>query len=172
MRIAVLIETDEVEARVAATPETVKKYVGLGAEVAVEAGAGTKAGIPDAEYAAAGAEIAPGARETLAGADIVLTCAVRRPAALAGVKPGALVIAIMDPYGAEAALQELAGAGVTAFAMELMPRITRAQVDGRPVQRRPTSPATAPSSRPPPPMGRALPMMMTAAGTSRPRACS
>jgi H+-translocating NAD(P) transhydrogenase subunit alpha len=164
MRIAVLIETDEVEARVAATPETVKKYVGLGAEVAVEAGAGTKAGIPDAEYAAAGAEIAPGARETLAGADIVL--AVRRPpaAALAGVRPGAAVIAIMDPYGAEAELQELAGAGVAAFAMELMPRITRAQVmdvlssQANLAGYRAVIEASAA-------YGRAMPMMMTAAGT-------
>src|ERR1700730_8452808 len=124
MRIAVAREADPAEDRVAATPETVKKMQGLGADVAVEPGAGTKSGIPDAEFAAAGASVREGAA---ADADIVLK--VRRPAAaeLAGYKKGALVIAIMDPYGQEAALRAIADAGVTAFAMELMPRITRAQ---------------------------------------------
>ena len=128
MRIAVLSETDGAETRVSATPETVKKYKGLGADVVVQAGAGAKAGVPDAEFEAAGAAIAAGAAEALKDADIVLK--VRRPAEgeLTGAKPGALVIAIMDPYGQDAALKGLADAQVAAFAMELMPRITRAQV--------------------------------------------
>ncbi|MFE1601351.1 Re/Si-specific NAD(P)(+) transhydrogenase subunit alpha [Methylobacterium sp. ID0610] len=164
MRIAVLSETDPAEPRVAAIPETVKKYKALGADVTVQAGAGAKAGIPDSEFEAVGATIAPDAGHAAGDADIVLR--VRRPAAaeLAGLKRGALVIGIMDPYGHEAELKGLADAGVSAIAMELMPRITRAQVmdvlssqanlagyravvDGAAVY------------------GRALPMMMTAAGT-------
>src|SRR5690349_19969286 len=128
MRIAVLSETDGAETRVSATPETVKKYKNLGADVVVQAGAGAKAGIPDAEFEAAGASIAASATDALKDADIVLK--VRRPAEgeLNGAKTGALVIAIMDPYGQDAALKALADAHVAAFAMELMPRITRAQV--------------------------------------------
>src|SRR6478735_3600226 len=161
MRIAVARETDPVENRVAATPDTVKKMKGLGAEVAVEPGAGVKSGIPDAEFIAAGATVVDSAVD---GADVVLK--VRRPTSseLARYKRGALVIAVMDPYGQDAALKAMADAGVTAFAMELIPRITRAQamdvlssqanlagyravIDGAAEY------------------GRALPMMMTAAGT-------
>ena len=161
MRIAIAREADSAEDRVAATPETVKKMKGLGADVAVEPGAGTKSGIPDAEFAAAGATVADGA---LKDADVVLK--VRRPAAseLAGYKKGALVIAIMDPYGQDAALKAMADAGVTAFAMELMPRITRAQVmdvlssQANLAGYRAVIDGAAE-------YGRALPMMMTAAGT-------
>src|SRR5205823_4108471 len=128
MRIAVPTETDTGEARVAATPETVKKFAALGVSVAVERGAGLGSGIPDAEYEAAGANLAATADEVLRDADVVLK--VRRPngAELAAIKPGAAVVAIMDPYGQDKALAGLAQAGVEAFAMELMPRITRAQV--------------------------------------------
>jgi hypothetical protein len=127
MRMAVHSETDRNETRVAATPETVKKYVGLGAEVAVQAGAGRHAGIPDGEFEAAGALIAPSAEEAARDADIVLK--VRRPGngELKALKPGALVVGIMDPYGQTEALKALADAKVAASAMELMPRITRAQ---------------------------------------------
>jgi H+-translocating NAD(P) transhydrogenase subunit alpha len=161
MRISVARESDPAEPRVAATPETVKKLIALGAELAVEPGAGLKSGILDADYAAAGATLRPDAARD---ADIALK--VRRPseAELPSYKRGAVVIAIMDPYGNDAALAAMAKAGITAFAMELMPRITRAQsmdvlssqanlggyravIDG----------ATE--------YGRALPMMMTAAGT-------
>src|SRR5712691_9113445 len=161
MRIFVARESDAAEPRVAATPETVKKMQALGADVAVEPGAGAKSGIPDAEFAAAGATVMSGA---LKEADVVLK--VRRPAAseLAGYKKGALVIAIMDPYGQEAALEAMAEAGVTAFAMELMPRITRAQ--GMDVL---SSQANLAGYRAvidgAAEYGRALPMMMTAAGT-------
>ena len=160
MRIAVAREVDPAEDRVAATPDTVKKFKALGAEVAVEPGAGVKSGIPDADFTAAGGG-RPGAS---ADADVVLK--VRRPGALelAGYKKGALVIAIMDPYGNDAALKAMADAGVTAFAMELMPRITRAQsMDVLSSQAnlagyRAVIDAAAE-------YGRALPMMMTAAGT-------
>ncbi|HVZ13052.1 MAG TPA: NAD(P)(+) transhydrogenase (Re/Si-specific) subunit alpha, partial [Bauldia sp.] len=125
MKIAVPAEHDE--PRVAATPETVKKFAGLGATVTVEKGAGIQSLIPDTEYQAVGATIAPDASSTVRDADIVLK--VRRPteAELLSYKPGALVVATMDPYGHEAAVRALAAANVTAFAMEFMPRITRAQ---------------------------------------------
>src|SRR5436305_6345970 len=105
MRIAVARESDPDEGRVAATPETVRKMISLGADVSVEPGAGAKSGIRDAEFAAAGATLAEAAPKT---ADVVLK--VRRPAApeLAGYKKGALVIAIMDPYGHDAELQVMA----------------------------------------------------------------
>src|SRR5258708_38124159 len=124
MRIGVARESDAAEPRVAATPETVKKLKALGAELAVEPGAGVKAGILDDDYAAAGATVRRGA---VTDADVVLK--VRRPseAELAGYKAGAPVIAIMDPFGNDAALAAMAKAGITALAMELMPRLTRAQ---------------------------------------------
>lgn len=124
MRIAVARETDAQEPRVAATPETVKKFKALGAEVAVARGAGIASGIPDVDFEAAGATIGD---DVVGDADLILK--VRRPAAneLAAYKKGALVVAIMDPYGNEAALKQMAEAGLVAFAMELMPRITRAQ---------------------------------------------
>jgi len=125
MKVAVIAETDAGEPRVAAVPETVKKMIGLGAEVAVEPSAGVKSGVLDADYTAAGATISA---DALNGADVVLQ--VRRPqgAELTRVKKGAIVIAIMDPYGNDAALRAMAEAGITSFAMELLPRITRAQV--------------------------------------------
>jgi H+-translocating NAD(P) transhydrogenase subunit alpha len=127
MLIAIPAENDPAEGRVAATPETVKKLLGLGAEVKVQTGAGIKSGIPDQEYTLAGAAIAPDAVSTVRNADVVLR--VRRPGAadIAGAKQGAAVVAMMDPYGHVDALNSLAAAGVCAFAMELMPRITRAQ---------------------------------------------
>ena len=126
MLIAIPAENDPAEGRVAATPETVRKLAGLGAEVKIQTGAGLKSGIPDQEYTLAGAAIAPDTLATVKDADIVLR--VRRPAAadISGAKQGAAVVAIMDPYGHIDALNSLA-AGVCAFAMELMPRITRAQ---------------------------------------------
>jgi NAD(P) transhydrogenase subunit alpha len=161
MRIAIARESDSAEPRVAGTPETVKRFISSGAEVVVEPGAGIASGIPDDDYKAAGATVAAGA---VKDADIVLK--VRRPteAELATYKKGAIVAAIMDPYGNDAALAAMAKAGIIAFAMELMPRITRAQsmdvlssqanlagyravIDGSAEY------------------GRALPMMMTAAGT-------
>ncbi len=161
MKIAIGAESDSSEPRVAATPETVKKLVGLGAQVAVEPGAGVKSGILDADYTAAGASVAKGA---VSGADVVLTVRRPNPAELAGVNPGALVISIMDPYGNEPALKALADAKVTAFAMELMPRITRAQsmdVLSSQANLAGYRAVIDASSE----YGRAFPMMMTAAGT-------
>jgi NAD(P) transhydrogenase subunit alpha len=161
MKVAVTAEVDAGEPRVAATPETVKKMIGLGAAVAVEPGAGVKSGILDADYSAAGATVT---RDALNGADIVLK--VRRPQAseLSRFKRGAIVIAVMDPYGHEDALRGMAEAGVIAFAMELLPRITRAQTmdvlssQANLAGYRAVIDAAAE-------YGRALPMMMTAAGT-------
>jgi NAD(P) transhydrogenase subunit alpha len=161
MKIAIAAENDPAEPRVAATPETVKKMIALGAEVAVEPGAGTRSGILDADYTAAGASISA---DAIRGADMVLR--VRRPSAaeLKNYRKGALVIAIMDPYGNDAALKAMADAGITALAMELMPRITRAQsMDVLSSQAnlagyRAVIDASAE-------YGRAFPMMMTAAGT-------
>jgi NAD(P) transhydrogenase subunit alpha len=161
MKIGVAGEIDGLEPRVAATPDTVKKFVALGVEVAIEPGAGVKSGLLDADYAAAGAAVSA---DALKDADVVIK--VKRPEAaeLSRYKKGALVIAIMDPYGNEAALQAMAAAGVSGFAMELMPRITRAQVmDVLSSQanlagyRAVIEAAEA--------FGRAFPMMMTAAGT-------
>jgi proton-translocating NAD(P)+ transhydrogenase subunit alpha len=161
MRIAVAREIDPLESRVAATPETVKKMIAFGGEIAVEPGAGTKSGIPDAEFAAAGATVST---DAVKHADVVLK--VRRPTAseLSGYRKGTLVIAIMDPYGQDAAIKEMAVAGISAFAMELMPRITRAQAmdvlssQANLAGYRAVIDAAAE-------YGRALPMMMTAAGT-------
>jgi len=161
MKVAVTAEVDAGEPRVAATPETVKKMIGLGAAVAVEPGAGVKSGILDADYSAAGATVTS---DALNGADIVLK--VRRPQAseLSRFKRGAIVIAVMDPYGHEDALRGMAEAGVIAFAMELLPRITRAQTmdvlssQANLAGYRAVIDAAAE-------YGRALPMMMTAAGT-------
>lgn len=155
-------ELDANEPRVAASPDTVKRLTALGFDVVVEAGAGTRSRILDEEFAKTGAVV--GKASDVAKADVVLK--VRRPtdAELKSYKSGAAVIAIMDPYGNDAALAALAKAGVTAFSMELMPRITRAQsmdvlssqanlagyqavIDGAAEY------------------DRALPMMMTAAGT-------
>ncbi len=164
MRIAIAREAGAGEARVAATPETVKKLKGLGADIVVQAGAGVASGILDADYEAAGAAIAPTIQDAVRDADIVLK--VRRPsdAEVKHYKRGALVVAVMDPFGNEAALKALADAGVVAFAMELMPRITRAQVmDVLSSQANLAGyRAVVDASHE---YGRALPMMMTAAGT-------
>jgi H+-translocating NAD(P) transhydrogenase subunit alpha len=164
MKVAVPAEADQDEPRVAATPDTVKKLKGLGADVVVQSGAGVKSGVLDTDYEAAGATISANAADTVSDADVVLK--VRRPSAdeVATYKSGALVFAIMDPYGNEAALADMAKAGVVAFAMELMPRITRAQVmdvlssQANLAGYRAVIDAAAE-------YGRAFPMMMTAAGT-------
>lgn len=164
MRIAVPAENDPSEHRVAATPETVKRFKGLGAEVVVQSNAGHASGFLDSAYEAAGAQIAHGAEETVRDADVVLR--VRRPSAddLNGLKKGAAVISIMDPYGNVDAVRSLAEKGAAAFAMEFMPRITRAQVmdvlssQANIAGYRAVVDAAAE-------YGRAMPMMMTAAGT-------
>jgi NAD(P) transhydrogenase subunit alpha len=161
MKIAIAKEIDAAEPRVAATPDTVKKFKALGIDIAIEPGAGIKSGLLDADYEAAGAAVSAGA---VKDADIVIK--VKRPEAseLATYKKGALVIAIMDPYGNDAALKTMADAGVSAFAMELMPRITRAQVmDVLSSQANLAGYRAVIESAEA--FGRAFPMMMTAAGT-------
>lgn len=172
MKLAVLKEKREDEPRVAATPETVKRYIKLGASVTVEAGAGLRAAIPDSQFEEAGATIAADAKAAVAEAELVLK--VRRPMArgegadeTALFKAGQSIIATLDALSAKDKLDALAKKDVTLYAMELMPRITRAQsmdvlssqsnlagyravIDG----------AAA--------FGRAFPMMMTAAGTVAP----
>ncbi len=161
MKIAIAKEIDAAEPRVAATPDTVKKFKALGIDVDIEPGAGIKSGLLDSDYAVAGAIVSA---DAVKNADIVIK--VKRPEAseLAAYKKGALVIAIMDPYGNDAALKVLAGAGVSAFAMELMPRITRAQVmDVLSSQANLAGYRAVIESAEA--FGRAFPMMMTAAGT-------
>ncbi len=163
MRIAIPREA-EPEPRVAATPDTVKKMKGLGADVAIEAGAGIKSGILDSDYEAAGASVHANAAEAVSDADVVLK--VRRPSAQeAGqYKRGAIVVGIMDPYDNEAEIQQLAQAGVSAFAMELLPRISRAQsMDVLSSQANLAGYRAVIDAAQE--YGRALPMMMTAAGT-------
>jgi NAD(P) transhydrogenase subunit alpha len=163
MKIAIPAETDATEPRVAATPDTVKKMRALGAEVFVEAGAGVRAGVLDAEYEAAGARIARGA-DVVREADVILK--VRRPTAAEAerYKRGALVVGILDPFGNEQEIAALAKAGIVLFAMELLPRITRAQVmDVLSSQANLAGYRAAIDAAYE--YGRALPMMMTAAGT-------
>ena len=163
MKIAVVREDAPGETRCAATPETVKKFTALGAELAVESGAGESASVADGDFEAAGAAVGP--RDTvLAGADAILCINAPDPASLGAAKGGALLVGALDPLRRRDAIEAYAGAGLEALAMEWMPRITRAQsmdilssqsnlagykavIDGAAVY------------------GRAFPMMMTAAGT-------
>jgi NAD(P) transhydrogenase subunit alpha len=161
MKVAIPKEIAAGEPRVAAVPDTIKKLMALGAEVAIEPGAGVQSGVPDAEYQAAGAAISA---DAVKDADIVLK--VRRPESgeLSKYKRGALAIAIMDPYGNDAALKSMADAGIAAFAMELMPRITRAQaMDVLSSQANLAGYRAVIDAAET--FGRAFPMMMTAAGT-------
>jgi NAD(P) transhydrogenase subunit alpha len=161
MKIAVAKEIDASEPRVAISPDTVKKFKALGVDVAIEPGAGLKSGMLDSDFSALGATIEA---DAVKDADIVIK--VKRPEAseLANYKRGALVIAIMDPYGHDAELKAMADAGVAAFAMELMPRITRAQVmDVLSSQANLAGYRAVIEAAES--FGRAFPMMMTAAGT-------
>ena len=126
MRIAVLKERAAGESRVAATPETVKKFIALGATVAVESGAGAGASVADEAYREAGAEVGS-AEAALKGAEIVLAVQAPDPAALSGAAKGAWVAATFDPYSRRDRVEAYAKAGLEALAMEFMPRITRAQ---------------------------------------------
>jgi NAD(P) transhydrogenase subunit alpha len=171
MKIAIPRERRPHEARVAASPDTAKRMVAMGLEVAVEAGAGAGAAFPDSAYQAVGAAIAPDQAATLAGADIVLK--VQRPLLegdvneLSGMKQGAVLIGMLQPLQHADDVAAYAKAGITAFAMELIPRITRAQsMDVLSSQAnlagyRAVLDAAAE-------FGRAFPMMMTAAGTIPP----
>lgn len=126
MKIAVLKEQADGERRVSATPETAKKFIALGATLAVESGAGESASIEDAAYTAAGASVGDRAA-TLAGADIVFGVQGPDPAMLTGVLPGAWIVASLNPFANRGQIDAYAAAGYEALAMEFMPRITRAQ---------------------------------------------
>ncbi len=163
MRIAVLKDLAAGETRVAATPETVKKFIGLGAEVAVESGAGVTASIADADYTAAGASLGSRA-DVLKGANIILGIQGPDPKSLSGFADGAWLAAGLNPFGERARVDDYAKLGIEALAMEFMPRITRAQsMDILSSQanlagyKAVLMAANA--------YGRAFPMMMTAAGT-------
>jgi NAD(P) transhydrogenase subunit alpha len=127
MRLAVLKERRAAETRVAATPDTVKKLIALGLTVAVEAGAGASASLSDAEFAAAGAEIAPDAKAVLAGASIVFAVQTPAPEQRALIPRGALLVCIASAFSDPELVPSLAKAGIDTAAMELLPRITRAQ---------------------------------------------
>jgi H+-translocating NAD(P) transhydrogenase subunit alpha len=164
VKIAVTRETHPGETRVAATPESVRKLIALGAEVVVESGAGVGASVNDTDYAAAGATIAPDAAAAVSGAQIVFKVRAPGDAEIAAMAPGTLFAGLINPYQSKPLLDALAARGVTAVAMEFIPRITRAQaMDALSSQanlagyRAVIEGAEA--------YGRALPMMMTAAGT-------
>jgi len=162
--IAVTKERRAGETRVAAVPETVRKLIAQGFAVTVEAGAGAAASYPDADYQAAGATLAKDVKAALATADILFKVRAPEAAEIAALKAGTLVVATLNPHQDKAALAGLAKAKATAFAMEFVPRITRAQVmDVLSSQanlagyRAVIEGAEA--------YGKAMPMMMTAAGT-------
>ena len=161
IKIAVLRERATGESRVSASPETCKKFIALGATVAVETGAGITASISDDEYRAAGAMVADNA---VHGADIVLGVQGPEPEQLVGASPGAWIVAGLDPFGKRARVDAYAAAGFEALAMELMPRITRAQsMDILSSQSNLAGyKAVLVAANL---YGRAFPMMMTAAGT-------
>jgi NAD(P) transhydrogenase subunit alpha len=167
MRLAVLKERRDAETRVAATPDTIKKLIGLGLTVAVEAGAGATASISDADFAAAGAEIAPDAAAALSGAGIVFAVQTPNPEERALIPRGALLVCIAGAFADPDLVPSMASAGIDAAAMELLPRITRAQsMDVLSSQanlagyRAVVESATT--------FQRGFPMMMTAAGTVPP----
>lgn len=163
MKLGVLKEHAAGECRVAATPETVKKFIALGAEVAVEAGAGLGASIADADYVAAGASVGERAA-VLAGAGIVLAVQGPEVDTLAGVAAGAWIVATLNPFQERARVDAYAAAGYEALAMEFMPRITRAQsMDVLSSQSNLSGYKAVLDAAAE--YGRAFPMMMTAAGT-------
>jgi NAD(P) transhydrogenase subunit alpha len=165
MKIAVLREADE-ETRCAAIPETVKKFIALGAEVAVEKGAGERASLSDAEFEAAGASTGSRA-EVLKGAGIILAVNGPDPQSLGGADKGALLVGALDPLRRRQAIDAYASAGLEALAMEWMPRITRAQsMDVLSSQSNLAGYKAVIDAAAT--YGRAFPMMMTAAGTVSP----
>ena len=172
MRIAIPKERRAEEARVAASPDTVKKFVGMGFDVVVETGAGEGASLLDADFTAAGATIAASEEDALKDADVVLK--VQRPLTaeegldeLALFKPGAILIAHLSALQNKAQVEAFAKAKVTAFAMELVPRISRAQnMDVLSSQSNLAGYKAVLDAAAV--YGRAFPMMMTAAGTVAP----
>jgi len=170
MKVAIVKERRAFERRVAASPDTIKRMVGLGLEVVAESGAGEGAQFADTAFAAAGASIAADAATALGDADIVLK--VQRPLIdqaaerdeLTYLKRGTVLIGLLQPLRHPADINAYAGAGIIAFAIELLPRITRAQaMDALSSQANLAGYKAALEAADE--FGRAFPMMMTAAGT-------
>ena len=167
MRLAVLKERRPAETRVAATPETVKRLIGLGLDVVIETGAGATAAIPDSEFVSAGGRIADGPESALSGADIVFAVQAPLPEQRAFIQKGALLVCIAGAFGDPDLVPSLAAAGIDTAAMELLPRITRAQAmdvlssQANQAGYRAVIEAAGAFSR-------GFPMMMTAAGTVPP----
>ena len=167
MKIAVLRETRAGESRVAASPETVRKFIGLGASVAIERGAGDAGNFPDHAFQEAGAAIAANAADAIADADLVLKVRAPEAANFSLYRSGQRLAAIVSPHGNKDVLEAAAKAGVDLFAMDLMPRITRAQsMDVLSSQSNLAGYKAVIDAAAY--YGRAMPMMMTAAGTIAP----
>jgi NAD(P) transhydrogenase subunit alpha len=162
--IAVTKERRAGETRVAVTPDAARKLIALGLEVVVEKGAGLAAAAPDAAYEAAGAKLAPGATEAIAGADILLKVRGPTEEEIGALEGGAIVVGLLNPFQDRETMEALARHGATVFAMELVPRITRAQVmDALSSQANLAGYRAVIEAAEV--YGRAMPMMMTAAGT-------
>ena len=167
MRLAVLKERRPAETRVAATPETVKRLIGLGLDVVIETGAGATAAIPDSEFLAAGARIMDGPEAALSGADIVFAVQAPLPEQRAFIQKGALLVCIAGAFGDPDLVPSLAAAGIDTAAMEMLPRITRAQaMDVLSSQANQAGYRAVIESAGA--FSRGFPMMMTAAGTVPP----
>jgi NAD(P) transhydrogenase subunit alpha len=167
MKLAVVRERRDAEKRVAASPDTVKKLIGLGFELTVEKGAGQGASIPDSEFVEAGAKIADTIDDTIAGAEVIFSVQGLEVEQLASVKKGAIQLSALNPFAERERLDAYAKAGLTAFAMEFVPRITRAQsmdiLSSQSNLAGYKAVLDAASH-----YGRGMPMMMTAAGTVAP----
>ena len=167
MRLAVLKERRPAETRVAATPETVKRLIGLGLDVVIETGAGATAAIPDSEFLAAGARMMDGPQAALSGADIVFAVQAPLPEQRAFIQKGALLVCIAGAFGDPDLVPSLAAAGIDTAAMEMLPRITRAQaMDVLSSQANQAGYRAVIESAGA--FSRGFPMMMTAAGTVPP----
>ena len=167
MKIAVATENSPLEARVAITPDAVKKFIALGADVTVEAGAGFASGILDQQYTDAGATVVQGAQAAYAGADVVLCVDAPKAEQIAYIPEGSVLVGMMDPLGKSSDFSAMNARSLHVYAMELLPRISRAQsMDVLSSQSnlagyRAVIEAVAATSK-------TVPMMMTAAGTIPP----
>ena len=165
--VAIPVERRAGETRVAATPETVKKFKALGLDVRVEAGAGAGAHIRDEEFAAAGASVVLTQSALLSDADVVLKVRGPMPQEIAQIRKGTIVVGLLAPASERELIDKMASAGITAFAMEYLPRISRAQsMDVLSSQANLAGYKAVVDAAAQ--FGRAMPMMMTAAGTIAP----
>ena len=167
MKLAVPKESHPQETRVAISPETARKFRALNLDVVVERGAGSRAGFADTEYEAAGARLAGDGAGLLFGVDLVLKVRAPSAAELSAMEPGTALVGMLSPYGSRESVDAYAAARIDAFAMELVPRISRAQsMDVLSSQANLAGyKAVIDASAE---FARAMPMMMTAAGTVPP----